>query len=138
MIFLAENAWEELETWLLAGLEPAQCLELGRCREEVHVKETYSLMTCCAMIVVLSNSLEMVAVKAFGREAATSCRSHSTEVSVTSMSLGNGLRGWRELRDLPLGGFDSADWSLLSSGTMPTAVGIDSKINGDFELQGSR
>ena len=28
--FLAENAWEEIETWALAGLEPSQQLALGR------------------------------------------------------------------------------------------------------------
>ena len=29
-LFLAENAWEELETWALAGLGPPRRMELGR------------------------------------------------------------------------------------------------------------
>ena len=41
-VFLAENAWEELETWVLAGLEnlPAQWTWKD-VRAEVQVKETY-------------------------------------------------------------------------------------------------
>ena len=39
--FFAENAWEELETWALAGLElPARWL-WADVRAEIHVKETY-------------------------------------------------------------------------------------------------
>ena len=39
-IFLAENAWEELETWVLAGMEdlPAEWKDV---RAEIQVKETY-------------------------------------------------------------------------------------------------
>ena len=36
-VFLAENAWEELETWVLAGLN----LPAGWMRAEIQVKETY-------------------------------------------------------------------------------------------------
>ncbi len=41
-VFLAENAWEELETWVLAGLAelPAEW-NWKDVRAEVHVKETY-------------------------------------------------------------------------------------------------
>ena len=39
--FLAENAWEELETWVLAGLAlPSRC-RWADVRAEVHVKERY-------------------------------------------------------------------------------------------------
>ena len=40
-IFLAENAWEELETWLLAGLDLPSDWRWQDVRAEVHVKETY-------------------------------------------------------------------------------------------------
>lgn len=41
MTFLAENAWEELETWVLAGLDlPAQW-DWKSVRAEVQVKERY-------------------------------------------------------------------------------------------------
>ena len=39
--FLAENAWEELETWVLAGLELPVDWGWKNVRAEVHVKETY-------------------------------------------------------------------------------------------------
>ena len=39
--FLAENAWEELETWALAGLELRNDWRWNDIRAEVHVKETY-------------------------------------------------------------------------------------------------
>lgn len=39
--FLAENAWEELETWLLAGLSLPNEWSWVDVRAEVHVKETY-------------------------------------------------------------------------------------------------
>ena len=38
---VAENAWEELETWLLAGLRLPQGWMWNEVRAEVHVKETY-------------------------------------------------------------------------------------------------
>ena len=41
MVFLAENAWEELETWLLAGLSLPHEWRWVEVRAEVHVKETY-------------------------------------------------------------------------------------------------
>ncbi len=40
-VFLAENAWEELETWLLAGLDLPSDWRWQDVRAEVHVKETY-------------------------------------------------------------------------------------------------
>ena len=40
-VFLAENAWEELETWLLAGLGLPSDWRWQDVRTEVHVKETY-------------------------------------------------------------------------------------------------
>ena len=40
-VFLAENAWEELETWLLAGLNLPADWRWQDVRAEVHVKETY-------------------------------------------------------------------------------------------------
>ena len=40
-IFLAENAWEELETWVLAGLDLPNSWPWADVRSEVHVKETY-------------------------------------------------------------------------------------------------
>ena len=40
-IFLAENAWEELETWVLAGLELPDDWRWSDVRAEVHVKEVY-------------------------------------------------------------------------------------------------
>ena len=39
--FLAENAWEELETWVLAGLDLPNSWRWADIRAEVHVKETY-------------------------------------------------------------------------------------------------
>ena len=40
-LFLAENAWEELETWVLAGLELPADWNWRTVRAEVHVKERY-------------------------------------------------------------------------------------------------
>ena len=40
-VFLAENAWEELETWVLAGLELPDHWRWKEVRAEVHVKERY-------------------------------------------------------------------------------------------------
>ena len=40
-IFLAENAWEEIETWVLAGLDLPNDWRWADVRAEVHVKETY-------------------------------------------------------------------------------------------------
>ena len=40
-IFLAENAWEELETWVLAGLDLPENWDWQTVRAEVHVKEKY-------------------------------------------------------------------------------------------------
>ena len=40
-LFLAENAWEELETWVLAGLELPAEWDWKTVRAEVHVKERY-------------------------------------------------------------------------------------------------
>lgn len=39
--FLAENAWEEIETWVLAGLELPRQWSWAEVRAEVHVKERY-------------------------------------------------------------------------------------------------
>lgn len=39
--FLAENAWEEIETWVLAGLDLPSDWGWKEVRAEVHVKETY-------------------------------------------------------------------------------------------------
>ena len=39
--FLAENAWEEIETWVLAGLNLPNDWRWADVRAEVHVKETY-------------------------------------------------------------------------------------------------
>lgn len=39
--FLAENAWEELETWLLAGLDLPKEWRWADVRTEIHVKEQY-------------------------------------------------------------------------------------------------
>ena len=39
--FLAENAWEELETWVLAGLDLPRSWRWSDVRAEVHVKEEY-------------------------------------------------------------------------------------------------
>lgn len=40
-VFLAENAWEELETWVLAGLDLPSTWRWEDVRAEVHVKEQY-------------------------------------------------------------------------------------------------
>lgn len=40
-VFLAENAWEELETWVLAGLDLPPDLAWRTVRAEVEVKERY-------------------------------------------------------------------------------------------------
>ena len=40
-LFLAENAWEELETWVLAGLDLPAEWDWKTVRAEVHVKEQY-------------------------------------------------------------------------------------------------
>ena len=40
-IFLAENAWEELETWVLAGLDLPAGWNWQTVRAEIQVKETY-------------------------------------------------------------------------------------------------
>ena len=39
--FLAENAWEELETWVLAGLDLPSNWRWEDVRAEIHVKEQY-------------------------------------------------------------------------------------------------
>ena len=39
--FLAENAWEEIETWALAGLDLPNEWNWAQVREEVHVKEVF-------------------------------------------------------------------------------------------------
>lgn len=39
--FLAENAWEEIETWVLAGLDLPAGWNWNAVRSEVQVKETY-------------------------------------------------------------------------------------------------
>ena len=39
--FLAENAWEEIETWVLAGLDLPPSWNWKTIRAEVRVKETY-------------------------------------------------------------------------------------------------
>ena len=41
LTFLAENAWEEIETWALAGLRLPQEWTWAEVRSEIHVKETY-------------------------------------------------------------------------------------------------
>ena len=40
-VFLAENAWEEIETWLLAGLDLPENWNWRTVRAEVQVKEVY-------------------------------------------------------------------------------------------------
>lgn len=40
-VFLAENAWEEVETWALAGLDLPDEWRWAEVRDEVHVKERY-------------------------------------------------------------------------------------------------
>lgn len=41
-VFIAENAWEELETWVLAGVElPTSWPSWAKVRAEVQVKEQY-------------------------------------------------------------------------------------------------
>ena len=40
-LFLAENAWEEIETWVLAGLNLPRDWRWADVRAEIHVKETY-------------------------------------------------------------------------------------------------
>ena len=40
-VFLAENAWEELETWVLAGLDLPADWPWADVRGEVHVKERF-------------------------------------------------------------------------------------------------
>ena len=40
-VFLAENAWEEIETWVLAGLDLPNEWRWADVRAEVQVKETY-------------------------------------------------------------------------------------------------
>lgn len=40
-VFLAENAWEELETWMLAGLKLPNSWSWAKVRAEVSVKEFY-------------------------------------------------------------------------------------------------
>ena len=39
--FLAENAWEEIETWVLAGIDLPNSWQWSEVRREVHVKEIY-------------------------------------------------------------------------------------------------
>ena len=39
--FLAANAWEELETWVLAGLDLSSQWRWADIRAEIHVKEQY-------------------------------------------------------------------------------------------------
>ena len=40
-VFLAENAWEEIETWVLAGLKLPSSWSWGQVRAEIDVKEAY-------------------------------------------------------------------------------------------------
>ncbi len=41
VVFLAENAWEEIETWVLAGLDLPAEWRWKDVRAEIHVKELY-------------------------------------------------------------------------------------------------
>ena len=41
VVFFAENAWEEIETWVLAGLDLPRGWAWADVRAEVHVKERY-------------------------------------------------------------------------------------------------
>ena len=41
IFFLAENAWEEIETWVLAGLELPDEWNWRAVRSDIHVKERY-------------------------------------------------------------------------------------------------
>lgn len=38
-VFLAQEAWEEIETWVLAGLDPPSGWRWNEVRAEIHVKE---------------------------------------------------------------------------------------------------
>ena len=40
-VFVAENAWEELETWVLAGIDLPKDWRWADVRAEIHVKERY-------------------------------------------------------------------------------------------------
>ena len=40
-VFLAENAWEEIETWMLAGLDLPTKWDWQNIRAEIHVKERF-------------------------------------------------------------------------------------------------
>ena len=40
-VFVAENAWEELETWVLAGIDLRKDWRWADVRAEIHVKEEY-------------------------------------------------------------------------------------------------
>ena len=40
-VFIAENAWEELETWVLAGIDLPKNWGWANVRAEIHVKERY-------------------------------------------------------------------------------------------------
>ena len=41
VVFFAENAWEEIETWVLAGLDLPPGWRWADIRAEIHVKERY-------------------------------------------------------------------------------------------------
>ena len=71
-IFLAENAWEEIETWLLAGLELPARWQWNEIRADTSVKENY--FAPLARELGICNS-PGGGRKKMGRQAATRIRS---------------------------------------------------------------
>ena len=63
--FLAENAWEELETWVLAGLALPDSWRWADIRAEVHVKEEYfeKLASAAVWPMVRAAAVELWAKK---------------------------------------------------------------------------
>lgn len=70
-VLLAENAWEEIETWALAGVELPKNWKWGDIRTEIHVKEVYFDRLVKMRKLTRSPGLGR---KQLGREAASNIR----------------------------------------------------------------
>ena len=70
-VLLAENAWEEIETWALAGVQLPKNWKWGNIRTEIHVKEVYFDRLVKMRKLARSPGLGR---KELGREAASNIR----------------------------------------------------------------
>lgn len=93
-VFFAENAWEEIETWALAGLRLPRDWRWGEIRTEIHVKEAYFER------LIKIRQLEVdpgLGRKELGREAASNVKRIRERCSEDFGDLANRIE--RALRD---------------------------------------